>query len=53
MVILKNTQLWLNVSSPEVKSDLTFALHGSSVTLALKAFGKIAVKVNMPFIDSL
>lgn len=52
-VILKNTQLWPNTNTPEVKSDLPFALSGSSVMLALKTFGNIAVKVNMPFIESL
>jgi len=51
--ILKNTQLWPNANSPEVKSDLPFALSGSSIMLALKAFGNIAVKVNMPFTESL
>lgn len=52
-VVFKNTQLWPNANSDEVKSDLPFALSGSGVMLALKTSGNIAVKVNIPFIESL
>lgn len=44
---------WLGANSPEVKSDLPFALSGSNAMLALKTFGNTAVKVNMLFIGSL
>lgn len=50
---LKKYSSWLSANSPEVKSDLPFALSGSNVMLALKTFGNIAVKVNMVFIGSL
>lgn len=50
---LKQYSSWLSANSPEVKSDLPFALSGSNVLLAPKTFGNIAVKVNMLFIGSL